>query len=280
MFHVPNIEVTGRQAEAIGLPIVYRRTKGEKERELEDLKKAVDEAKADFGLGGIVTGAVKSVYQSTRVQRICNRLGLWCFDPLWLKDEIELLNEVVHGGFEVIISGVFAFPLNRDFLGRRLDVDMIRRLERLKQEYGLSPAGEGGELETTVTDAPFFKRRLEILDHDVSYKRLLRRVHDKTCQVDGQMILIVNVCSDGLSYFEFVKPVEDIIRKTRLNSVTKHYLSLNRLDIRQAERVIICGTAMKDFGYLDKMEKFTWITEVDKPVLGLCAGMQILGKLY
>lgn len=170
MFHVPNIEVTGRQAEAIGLPIVYRRTKGEKERELEDLKKAVDEAKADFGLGGIVTGALKSVYQSTRVQRICNRLGLWCFDPLWLKDEIELLNEVVHGGFEVIISGVFAFPLNRDFLGRRLDVDMIRRLERLKQEYGLSPAGEGGELETTVTDAPFFKKRLEILDHDVSYR--------------------------------------------------------------------------------------------------------------
>ncbi|MGD0160129.1 MAG: diphthine--ammonia ligase [Candidatus Bathyarchaeia archaeon] len=170
MFHVPNIEVTGRQAEAIGLPIVQRRTKGEKERELEDLKSAVDEAKADFGLGGIVTGAVKSVYQSTRVQRICNRLGLWCFDPLWLKDEIELLNEVVQGGFEVIISGVFAFPLNREFLGRRLDIDMIRRLERLKQEYGLSPAGEGGELETTVTDAPFFKRRLEILDHDVSYK--------------------------------------------------------------------------------------------------------------
>jgi diphthine-ammonia ligase len=170
MFHVPNIEVSGIQAEAIGLPIVQRRTKGEKEKELEDLKKAVDEAKADFGLEGIVTGAVKSVYQSTRVQRICNRLDLWCFDPLWLKDDIELLNEVVQGGYEVIISGVFAFPLNREFLGRRLDIDMIRRLERLKQEYGLSPAGEGGELETTVTDAPFFKRRLEIVDHDVSYK--------------------------------------------------------------------------------------------------------------
>ena len=94
------------------------------------------------------------------------------------------------------------------------------------------------------------------------------------------MILIVNVCSDGLSYFEFVKPVEDIVRKAELNSVTKRYLSLNRLDISQAERVIICGTAMKDFGYLDKMEKFRWITEIDKRVLGLCAGMQILGKLY
>jgi ABC transporter with metal-binding/Fe-S-binding domain ATP-binding protein len=170
MFHVPNIEVTGRQAEAIGLPIVQRRTKGKKEKELEDLKKAIGEAKADFDIEGIVTGAVKSVYQSTRVQRICKRLGLWCFDPLWLKDEIELLKEVVQSGYEVIVSGVFAFPLNREFLGRKLDLDMIRKLEILKQEYGLSPAGEGGELETTVTDAPFFKRRLEILDNDVSYK--------------------------------------------------------------------------------------------------------------
>lgn len=170
MFHVPNIELTGRQAEAIGLPIVQRRTKGKKERELEDLEIAIGTAKTDFELEGIVTGALKSTYQSTRVQRICKRLGLWCFNPLWLKDEIELLNEVVKGKYEAVISGVFAFPLDEKFLGRKLDSGMIQKLERLRDEYGLSPAGEGGEIETTVLDAPFFKKRLEILDYDVSYK--------------------------------------------------------------------------------------------------------------
>ena len=170
MFHIPNIELTGKQAEAIGLPLVQRRTKGKKEKELEDLKIAIRKAKGDFNLEGIVTGAVRSIYQSTRVQRICKQLGLWCFNPLWLKDEIELLNEVVKGKYEVIISGVFAFPLDREFLGKSLDDELVQKLARLKEKYGLSPAGEGGELETTVTDAPFFKKRLEILDSEVSYK--------------------------------------------------------------------------------------------------------------
>ena len=170
MFHVPNIELTVRQAEAIGLPIVQRRTKGKKERELKDLEKAIDTAKADFDLEGIVTGAVKSTYQATRVQRICKRLGLWCFNPLWLKDEIELLNEIVKSKYEVVISGVFAFPLDEKFLGKKLDGGMIQKLERLRDEYGLSPAGEGGEIETTVINAPFFKKRLEISDYDVSYR--------------------------------------------------------------------------------------------------------------
>jgi diphthine-ammonia ligase len=170
MFHIPNIEITEKQAEAIGLPLVQRRTKGKKEKELEDLREAINTAKADFDLEGIVTGAVRSIYQSTRVQRICRQLGLWCFNPLWLKDEIELLNEIVKNEYKVIISGVFAFPLSRELLGQELDSKMIQKLARLKEEYGLSPAGEGGEIETTVTDAPFFKKKLEITNCEVSYK--------------------------------------------------------------------------------------------------------------
>lgn len=170
MFHVPNIEITKQQAEAIGLPLIQRRTRGEKEKELVDLEKAIREAKTTYALDGIVSGAVRSIYQTTRIQRICRKLQLWCFNPLWLKDEIELLNEIVENGFEVIISGVFAYPLDKEFLGSKLNRVMIQRLKKLKQEYGINPAGEGGELETTVTDAPFFKKRLEIIGYDVSYK--------------------------------------------------------------------------------------------------------------
>src|SRR3989338_796458 len=64
MFHVPNIHIAKMQASAIGLPLVQKTTKGIKEKELDDLKDALIEAKAKFQIEGIVTGAIKSVYQA------------------------------------------------------------------------------------------------------------------------------------------------------------------------------------------------------------------------
>jgi diphthamide synthase (EF-2-diphthine--ammonia ligase) len=37
-------------------------------------------------------------------------------------------------------------------------------LVELQGQYGISPSGEGGEIETTVLNAPMFKQRIEILD--------------------------------------------------------------------------------------------------------------------
>ena len=44
---------------------------------------------------------------------------------------------------------------------------MVNRLVALQQEYGISPSGEGGEIETTVLDAPMFKQKIEIVDYAV-----------------------------------------------------------------------------------------------------------------
>ncbi|MDD3374055.1 MAG: diphthine--ammonia ligase, partial [Methanoculleus bourgensis] len=74
MFHTPNIHLAGLQAEAAGLPLVEVETAGEKEAELLDLKRALLEARDRFGIEGVVTGAILSVYQATRVQRLCHEL--------------------------------------------------------------------------------------------------------------------------------------------------------------------------------------------------------------
>ena len=64
----------------------------------------------------------------------------------------------------MIISGIFAYPLDETWLGKNLDIKIIHRLVELQGQYGLSPSGEGGEIETTVLDAPMFKKKIEILD--------------------------------------------------------------------------------------------------------------------
>ncbi len=170
MFHVPNIELTRVQAEAIGLPLITTATSGKKEKELRDLKTALRKGMDKFSIEGVVTGAIRSTYQTSRIQRVCCELNLWCFNPLWLKDQIELLNEIVDKGFQTIISGVFAFPLDRSFLGKTITKETVRRLEALSKEYNLNPAGEGGELETTVLDAPFFEKKVEILNYEIQYQ--------------------------------------------------------------------------------------------------------------
>ena len=47
---------------------------------------------------------------------------------------------------------------------------MIGRLVELEKKFGISPSGEGGEIETTVLDAPLFKKRIGILASEVEAK--------------------------------------------------------------------------------------------------------------
>ena len=170
MFHTPNIDVTALQAKALDLPQVTKITLGEKEKELSDLEVAIAEAAKEFRIEGVVTGAVESVYQAERVQRICCRLGLWCLNPLWKRDQKALLQELLTRRFKAVISGVFAYPLDEKWLGKEIDTETIQRLVDLQQKYGLSPTGEGGEIETTVLDAPLFKKKIEILDYNIEAK--------------------------------------------------------------------------------------------------------------
>jgi diphthine-ammonia ligase len=170
MFHTPNIDVTALQADALSLPLIRKVTKGEPEKELKDLEEAIAQAVQDFKIEGVVTGAVESVYQAARIQQICNRLGVWCVNPLWKRNQKALLEEIVAEDFKAVISGVFAYPLDKKWLGKQIDEVMIDRLVALSEEYGLSPSGEGGEIETTVLDAPLFKKKIEVLDSELEAK--------------------------------------------------------------------------------------------------------------
>ena len=167
MFHYPNISLVDLQSKAMGIPLIKIKTKGEKEKELDDLKEILIRAKDRFGIKSIITGAVRSTYQSSRIQRVANELSLEVFNPLWLKEDIipSLLRKY---NIKAIITGVYAYPLGEDLLGKDF-MDEYESLEEYKSNYGVSVVGEGGELETFVIDAPLFKKRIDIISAEIYY---------------------------------------------------------------------------------------------------------------
>ncbi|MBI2004350.1 hypothetical protein HYS72_02700 [Candidatus Pacearchaeota archaeon] len=67
------------------------------------------------------------------------------------------------------------------------------------------------------------------------------------------MILIINICKEKLHYFEFVKPIEDILRKENIEYQTIYYKKLTDKELlnKKLEKIIICGTSLKDNEYLN-----------------------------
>ena len=168
MFHTPSISKTGKQAEVMNLPLVIDKTKGEKEIELEDLSRVIKKVKEDYGIDGIITGALHSDYQATRIQKICDDLDLKCVNPLWHKEEFGYLKELIENDFDILIIGVSAYPLDKTWLGRKIDKKFIEELKILHEKYKIHPAGEGGEFETFVLNCPLFERKLKVTDQKIS----------------------------------------------------------------------------------------------------------------
>ena len=169
MFHTPVIEWTKLQANAMGFDHLISKTSGVKERELSDLHSIIKLAIEKYSIEGVVTGALASVYQSTRIQRICNDLGLWCFNPLWQMPQRLLLQELLSNNIVSIIAGVAAEPFDETWIGRTISSDCVSELLALESEHRINPAGEGGEIESFVTSAPLFQKSITIYEYKIHY---------------------------------------------------------------------------------------------------------------
>lgn len=162
MFHTPTIDMVKLQAESMKIPLIIQDTKGEKEKELEDLKKAIKKAKEDYKIEGVVTGALFSNYQRDRIEKICDELSLKIFSPLWHINQETEMREIIREGFEFIMTKIAAEGLNKNWLNKKVDNEMIDKLVELKNKISLNVAGEGGEFETLVLDGPIFNKRISI----------------------------------------------------------------------------------------------------------------------
>ncbi|ABR55250.1 putative ATP binding protein [Methanococcus vannielii SB] len=164
MFHVPNVELTDLVSESTGIELVKVVTKGEKEKEILDLQKKLENLDIDC----VVSGALASEYQRTRIDHICEEIGIKSFAPLWHKEQETILRDTSKF-FDFRIVSVSAYGLDKKWLGKRINETNIEELLKIMEKYRINKAFEGGEAETFVFDAPFFKEKIEILDYELTF---------------------------------------------------------------------------------------------------------------
>ena len=162
IFHTPNLDSVPYMAEAMGLPLVTAESDGTEEGDMKALRKALEGLDVD----GVVVGALWSDYQWDRMNRVLGDLDMIMVAPLWRKDQDMVYDEMVSAGVEAIIVGVFAEGLGEEWLGRRLDMEAKKELVKLRERYGISIMGEGGEYESMTLDSPVHLKRLVVKEAD------------------------------------------------------------------------------------------------------------------
>jgi len=191
MFQLPNTSLAGLQAHSIGtswLPILSDGTENDEIEDLEygirgetDVKVAFDKVKhdtdsisfpadlvlqtGDLEIDALVVGALRSDYQKTRIERMCEKLGLISYCPLWHHDPEEHMHSLIEHGFDVRIVSVSTDGLGEEWLGKKITQQSLEELTRISNIFRFNLDGEGGEFETIVVDAPHMSQRIAVSGH-------------------------------------------------------------------------------------------------------------------
>jgi len=164
LLHFPNIELTKLQSKSMGIPQIYIESRSnETETEVNLIEKILAKAKSEYDLEGLVHGGILSKFQKNIFDRVCSKLNLKLISPLWQKEQIEYMKNLIESNFNFIITSVSADGLDEKWLGKEITIQDLEKLDQLSKKYGFNINFEGGEAETLVIDCPLFSHPIKIL---------------------------------------------------------------------------------------------------------------------
>jgi len=158
MFQVPGVAAVQYQAQLSGITWINVESEGIQEEEIDDLQSALEKLDID----GIVSGALRSDYQKSRLERMCQKLDIISWTPLWHQSSLEHMRNLVDNGFGIMLTGVSTEGMGEEWLGHTLSKESLTKLEQLSQKYRFNVDGEGGEYETLVLSGPHIDGKLEV----------------------------------------------------------------------------------------------------------------------
>jgi diphthine-ammonia ligase len=191
MFQLPNTSIAGLQAHSMGVPWLPILSDGRQEEEISDLENGIKGLTnvnyaferivldteviefpdnlllqlANLEIDALVVGALRSDYQKTRIERMCEKLGLISYCPLWHHNPEEHMHSLIDHGFDVRIVSVSTDGLGEEWLGQKITQDSLEELTRIAAKYRFNLDGEGGEFETIVVDAPHMSQPIDVSGH-------------------------------------------------------------------------------------------------------------------
>ncbi|RZN63492.1 diphthine--ammonia ligase [Methanonatronarchaeum sp. AMET6-2] len=160
MYHHQNPMLTELQAKALNKELRWISTPAIKEKEVEDLQSGLKKLKEKIEFDGVVSGAIESQYQKTRIEKVCSQLDLDSITPIWQANQRKLLEKLVELGFKAIITKVSAGGLTGEHLGKEINRDLITELKEIEDRWRINIAGEGGEYETLMVDGPNYRKKI------------------------------------------------------------------------------------------------------------------------
>ena len=90
---------------------------------------------------------------------------------------------------------------------------------------------------------------------------------------------VEKICKEKFHEQEFVRPVCRILDEVEVDYRVKEYFRLKRSDF-DVEKVILCGTSLRDFEYLKNIRIFDWLKDYRGDILGICGGCQVLAHFF
>jgi diphthamide synthase (EF-2-diphthine--ammonia ligase) len=78
-----------------------------------------------------------------------------------------LFKEMLDADFKIIISKIMGMGINKEWIGKNIDLNLFEEILKASKKYKFSPIFEGGEAESLVLYMPFFENEIKILNYSI-----------------------------------------------------------------------------------------------------------------
>ena len=164
LLHHPNLQWTNLQSQSMQIPqLTIKSEFDETDNEINSLEKILIQAIDEYQIEGLVHGGIQSQFQKEKFENLCNKLNLKSITPLWNRNPLEYMNELISSNFVFIITSVSSGGLDDSWLGKIITKNDIDNLYVLSQKFGFNLNFEGGEAETFVVDCSLFSHTIKII---------------------------------------------------------------------------------------------------------------------